>query len=90
VESLIIIDAMAFIALLPRIAKITAWARHVVDKVVVLLRKKPLLKNARLSDACQTLSAKPLMESALVSPDTAVPKPTALQQTWLSQRGVKV
>ena len=83
VESLIIIDAKAFIALLERIAKTTAWARHVAVKVVVPLRKKPLLTNAKLSNACQTLSAKPLMESALVFPDTAVQKSTALQQTWL-------
>ena len=90
-ESLIIIGAKAYIALLTRIAiRTTAWARHAAVKVVVPLRKKPSLTNARLSDAYQTLSAKPFMESALVSPDTAVPKPTARQQACLCQRGVKV
>jgi hypothetical protein len=65
-------------------------ARLVAPGVDVHLRKKLSLTNARLSDVCQALSAKPLMESALASPDTAVPNPTAHQQTWLRQKGVKV
>ena len=53
-------------------------------------KKKRPLTNARLSDAFQTLNAKPLMGSALVSKDSAVLKQTALQQTWLRRKGVKV
>jgi hypothetical protein len=94
VESLIISGAMAFIVLLTRIAipitDTTAWDRHVAPIKVVPLRKRPFLTNAKLSDAYQTLSAKPLMESALVSSDIAVPNPTARQQKRLCQRGVKV
>ena len=92
VDLLIMIGAMAFIVLLMRIANpTTAWERHVqVYLVIVPMSKNPHLKNARVYDAHQTLNAKPLMESVLVSPDTAVNKQTVLQQTWLCQKGVKV
>jgi hypothetical protein len=91
VESLIIRGAKAFIVLLTIIAiPNSAWDRHVAADLVVPLRKKLFLTNAKLSDAYQTLSAQPLMESTLVSKDIAVPNPTARQQIWLSQRGVKV
>ena len=74
--------AMAFIVLLTQIVNLaTVRVRHVAPLADVHLRKKPSLKNARVSDAYQTLSAKPLMESALVSPDTAVTKLIARQLT---------
>jgi len=59
VEYLMISGAKAFIVLLTRIAipNTTAWDRHVAPNLVVPLRKKPFLTNAKLSDAYQTLSA---------------------------------
>ena len=54
------------------------------------LPKKPPLTNVRLSGACQTLSAKNSMESALVSPDTVALSRDALQLTWLCRKGAKV
>ena len=60
----------------------------VAPEVDVPLRKKPTLTNARVSDACQNLSAKPLMESAIVSPDTAVTALSALHLLWHRHKGV--